>query len=179
MLQTTTEPVNIYASKYDKWIVRKNILVVTKFSKILVAVDGSESSMDAVDHAVSISRKARASLIALHVMYSPTGYVYSDNLMGMATPSSMQDLLEKCRQEFQPWFDKIKEKVYNDKIQLKTDLILTPASIVGAIIDYAEHEKVDLIVIGTRGRSGFKKMLLGSIASGVVTYAHCPVMVVK
>ena len=91
----------------------------------------------------------------------------------------MQDLLEKCRQEFQPWFDKIKEKVYNDKIQLKTDLILTPASIVGAIIDYAEHEKVDLIVIGTRGRSGFKKMLLGSIASGVVTYAHCPVMVVK
>ncbi len=38
---------------------------------------------------------------------------------------------------------------------------------------------IDLIVIGTRGRSGFKKLLLGSIASSVVTYAHCPVMVVK
>jgi nucleotide-binding universal stress UspA family protein len=36
-----------------------------------------------------------------------------------------------------------------------------------------------LIAIGTRGRSGFKKLLLGSVASGVVTYAHCPVMVVK
>jgi nucleotide-binding universal stress UspA family protein len=135
--------------------------------------------MDAVDHAVSISRKEGASLIALHVMYSPTGYAYSDYLMGVATPSSIQDLLEKYRQEFQPWFDKIKEKAYNDKIQLKTDLILTPGSIVGVIIDYAEHEKVDLIVIGTRGRSGFKKMLLGSVASGVVMYAHCPVMVVK
>ena len=42
----------------------------------------------------------------------------------------------------------------------------------------ASHN-VDLIVIGTRGRSGFKKLLLGSVASGVVTYAHCPVMVVK
>jgi nucleotide-binding universal stress UspA family protein len=167
-----------YTYKNDKWIVRK-IMVVTKFSKILVAVDGSESSMDAVDHAISISRKEGAPLIALHVMYSPTGYAFSDNVMGMATPSSIQDLLEKCRQEFQPWFDKVKEKTYNDKIQLKTDLIVTPASIVGAIIDYAEHEKVDLIVIGTRGRSGFKKMLLGSVASGVVTYAHCPVMVVK
>lgn len=44
---------------------------------------------------------------------------------------------------------------------------------------YAEKENVDLIVVGTRGRSGFKRLLLGSIASGVVTYAHCPVLVVK
>jgi nucleotide-binding universal stress UspA family protein len=42
-----------------------------------------------------------------------------------------------------------------------------------------ERENVDLVVIGTRGRTGFKKMLLGSVASDVVTYAYCPVMVVK
>lgn len=144
----------------------------------MVAVDGSESSMDAVDYAISITKKA---LIALHVMYSPVGYAYSDNMLGFVTPSSIEDLLEKCKQEFQPLFDKIKEKAYNNnnKIQLKTDLILTPTSIVGAIIQYAEDEKVDLIVIGTRGRSGIKKMLLGSVAAGVVTYAHCPVIVVK
>jgi nucleotide-binding universal stress UspA family protein len=46
-------------------------------------------------------------------------------------------------------------------------------------VEYAEEHKIDLIVIGTKGRSGIKKMLLGSTASGVVTYAHCPVMVVK
>ena len=156
-------------------------MLTAKFSKILIAVDGSESSMDAVDYALTIAKKASVSLIALHVMYSPAGYAYSDNLIGFSTSSSIEDLLEKCKQEFQPWFDKIKEKAYknNGKIQLKTDLILTPASIVGAIIQYAEHEKVDLIVIGTRGRSGIKKMLLGSVAAGVVTYAHCPVMVVK
>jgi nucleotide-binding universal stress UspA family protein len=46
-------------------------------------------------------------------------------------------------------------------------------------VEYAEEHKIDLIVIGTKGLSGIKKMLLGSTASGVVTYAHCPVMVVK
>jgi nucleotide-binding universal stress UspA family protein len=161
-------------------------MAVAKFSKILVAVDGSESSMNAAEYAISIAKREESgstSLIALHVMYSPTGYAYSeDNVLGLATtPSSIEDLLEKCKQEFQPWFDKIKQKAYNndEKIQLKTDVILSPTSIVAAITDYAERKKVDLIVIGTRGRSGFKKLLLGSVASGVVTYAHCPVMIVK
>jgi nucleotide-binding universal stress UspA family protein len=68
----------------------------------------------------------------------------------------------------------------NNKIQFKSEIIEDPISRVGsAIVDYAESENVDLIVIGTRGRTGFKKMLLGSVASDVVTYAHCPVMVVK
>jgi nucleotide-binding universal stress UspA family protein len=48
-----------------------------------------------------------------------------------------------------------------------------------ATVDYAEKEHIDLIVIGTRGRTGITRMLLGSVASGVVTYAHCPVLVVK
>lgn len=48
-----------------------------------------------------------------------------------------------------------------------------------SIVEYAEEHKIDLIVIGTKGLSGIKKMLLGSTASGVVTYAHCPVMVIK
>ncbi len=161
-------------------------MVVPKFSKILVPLDGSELSIKAAEYAISIAKKqgddsGTSSLIALHVVYSSTGYAYS---LRLVSPSSIQNLLEKCKQEFQPWFDIIKEKAYNKNdekisLQLKTDVILTTTSIVGAIIDYAEREKVDLIVIGTRGMSGFKRMLLGSVASGVVTYASCPVMVVK
>ena len=52
-------------------------------------------------------------------------------------------------------------------------------SAVSTMLDYAEEQKIDLIGVGTRGRSGIKKMLLGSIASGLVTYASCPVLVVK
>jgi nucleotide-binding universal stress UspA family protein len=64
-------------------------------------------------------------------------------------------------------------------VKLSTEVVASPTSVVPAIVDYAEKNKVDLIVVGTRGRSGFTKLLLGSVASGVVTYASCPVMVVK
>jgi nucleotide-binding universal stress UspA family protein len=58
-------------------------------------------------------------------------------------------------------------------------MLASPTSVVPAIVDYAEKNKVDLIVTGTKGRSGFTKLLLGSVASGIVTYASCPIMVVK
>jgi nucleotide-binding universal stress UspA family protein len=48
-----------------------------------------------------------------------------------------------------------------------------------AILDAAKSEKVDLIVVGSHGRSGLAKLLLGSVASHVVTHAHCNVLVVK
>ena len=57
--------------------------------------------------------------------------------------------------------------------------MISSINIAGGIVDYAEENNIDLIIIGTRGRSGFKKLLLGSVASHVVTYAHCPVLVVK
>ncbi|MGA9942188.1 MAG: universal stress protein, partial [Nitrososphaeraceae archaeon] len=64
-------------------------------------------------------------------------------------------------------------------IQTEIKVIGGPSPVPDSIIIYAENENVDLIVVGTRGRSGFKKLLLGSVASKVVTYAHCPVLVVK
>jgi nucleotide-binding universal stress UspA family protein len=47
------------------------------------------------------------------------------------------------------------------------------------MLDYAEEQNIKLIIVDTSGRSGIKKMLLGSVASGLVTYAACPVLVVK
>jgi nucleotide-binding universal stress UspA family protein len=64
-------------------------------------------------------------------------------------------------------------------VKVKTDVVVGISSVVKEIIEYAHKNKIDMIVIGSRGLSGFKKMLLGSVASGVVTYAHCPVLVAK
>jgi nucleotide-binding universal stress UspA family protein len=155
-----------------------------KFTKILVAIDGSEQSMKAAEYAIAMAKEDNnnnnnSQLIALHVLFSQTGYAYSTNLFGLVTPSSINKFLEDAKHEAQQWFDKIKEKISENEIQLKTEVVVSPTSVVAAIVDYAEHENVDLIVIGSRGRSGFKKLLLGSTASGVVTYATCPVFIVK
>ena len=62
---------------------------------------------------------------------------------------------------------------------MKTELINSHRPVDYVILEYAEEKNIDLIVVGTRGTSGFKRLLLGSVASSVVSYAHCPVMVVK
>jgi universal stress protein family protein len=77
------------------------------------------------------------------------------------------------------WFEKFNRNARENNIQLKTDLINSQRPVDYVLLEYAEKENIDLIIVGTRGRSGFKKLLLGSVASAVVKYAHCPVMVVK
>src|ERR687891_338913 len=85
------------------------------------------------------------------------------------------------KQEARKWFDEIEKKAMAEGVNVKVEIVASPTSVVPAIVDYAEKNKVDLIITGTKGRrrSGLAKLLLGSVASGVVTYANCPVMVVK
>jgi nucleotide-binding universal stress UspA family protein len=147
-----------------------------RFSKILVAIDGSKPSMDAAEYALEMARKDNASLIVLHVVTSEMGYA---DISGDISSSSIREISGVVKQESQQWFDKIKLKTDQLKIDLKTDVVLSKTNATHTIVDYADSEQVDLIVIGTRGKSGFKKLLVGSTASGVVTYASCPVMVVK
>jgi nucleotide-binding universal stress UspA family protein len=163
----------------------------SEFSKILILVDGSQPSINAADCAIALAKKERDSgkpqlLIALHVVFSQLGYAYSSagafGSSGLTTPDAVRELLEDAKNEAQQWFNKIKEKINNsnnNNIQLQTEVIVTATSIISAIVEYAKNKNVDLIITGTRGRSEFKKLLLGSVASGVIIHASCPVMVVK
>ena len=141
----------------------------TIFSKILVAIDGSDASMDAADYAISISKKYNAELYALHVIRADV------DLFGQHETS---EFMTRMRSEGEKYLDKVKFIANEKNIQIKT-VIIPSKNMSGDILDYAEENNIDLIVIGTRGRSGFKRLLLGSVASHVVTYAHCPVLVVK
>lgn len=137
---------------------------------MLVATDGSEPSMTAGNYAISVAKKYGSELIALHVIQSGT------SILGPTPPPHLIEV----KKEAQEYLEKIKYKASDgdDGIQLKTEIIASP-SVVDGIISFAEKENVDLIVVGTKGRSAIKKLLLGSVSSGVVTYAHCTVMVVR
>jgi nucleotide-binding universal stress UspA family protein len=94
-----------------------------------------------------------------------------------------QSYLNEYKKETEKWFKEIinnmkDRQILTDK-KIKTDVITTPFSIAASILNYAEERNADLIVIGTKGKSGLKKMLLGSVASDIVTYSYCPVLVIK
>jgi nucleotide-binding universal stress UspA family protein len=63
--------------------------------------------------------------------------------------------------------------------RFETAIIEAETSAASTIVNYAESKNVDLLVIGSKGRTGLKKMLVGSTASEVLKYAHCPVLVVR
>ena len=146
--------------------------------KILVTIDGSKNSKRAADYAISLAEKYNAQLIILYVLYSELGFAYS-NLLGVTTPKAIKDAIETQKDDVQKWFNEIKDKLKNTNVHVTDKIILSASSIVGEIVGFADKEKVDMIILGTRGRTGFKKLLLGSVAEGVVTHSSCPVMVVR
>ena len=144
-------------------------------SKILVAVDGSGPSLLAADKAIYLAQKHGAELIVLYIVSPNVRYGYGYPGDGVFLKESVDVAMENGRK----CVDEVKQKASGKTINVQTEVILGASSIVKEIVEYAEEHDVDLIVIGSRGLSGIKKMLLGSTASGMVTYAHCPVMVVK
>jgi nucleotide-binding universal stress UspA family protein len=150
------------------------------FSKILVAIDElykSTASTDrAVDYAANIASDYDALLIILHVIRADA------RVHGIDPPSHIIEMKKQAEASFV----KITEKLYEDSggnnkesaLKIKTDIIAS-VKIADAIVSYAKDKHIDLIVTGTRARNKFKSVLLGSVASDVVTYAHCPVLIAK
>jgi nucleotide-binding universal stress UspA family protein len=88
--------------------------------------------------------------------------------------------MNEAKIESEPWFKRIRSTIDNESlINFQTKIILSSVKVSEVIVNYSENAKAEIIVIGTRGRSGFKRLLLGSVASDTVMYAHCPVLVVK
>ena len=147
-------------------------------SKIVVPIDGSEHSMHAAEYAVKLAGLHGADLSVV-IIVNIDQYLQSLGLYRISYPDPVKKKIEEAREESQKWFAEIARNAEHEKLRIKTEVVDTPLSVVASIVNYADREKADLIVIGTRGRSGVSKMLLGSVASGVVTYSPCPVLVVK
>ena len=136
----------------------------------MVAIDGSEHSLKAAEYALDLAKSFNSKIFAITVTSVPESYHLKQ-----------EEVLEKSREmdDTKTWFEGFIHAAKTDNVELKTELINSHRPVDYVILEYAEEKNIDLIVVGTRGRSGFKRLLLGSVASSVVSYAHCPVMVVK
>jgi nucleotide-binding universal stress UspA family protein len=136
--------------------------------KILVPIDGSQFSLDAAKYAIKIAKGDNAQLICIYLITTLT--------LEYATPPTRENL----KKEAESWFNTIKDIAKTSSLsEVKTEILMDVHSIVESIVDYATIEKIDLIVMGTRGRTGLKRFLIGSVANDVVRHAHCPVLLVR
>jgi nucleotide-binding universal stress UspA family protein len=141
-----------------------------RFSKIIVAVDGSESSLNAADFAISLAARDNAELTLLTIIHTA---------LGLGHAGKPEEWHKNERMKAEELFRKIKKQGENRGIACKENIIETHMSVDGAVVNYAEEQNADLIVIGTSGMSELRKMLLGGVVTGVVRYSTCPVLVVK
>jgi nucleotide-binding universal stress UspA family protein len=139
--------------------------------KILVAVDFSDGSARAVSVALDMAAKFNARVYVLHVLHDPSdapGF-YSAKKAGKKVFRNMEQSAQEMMEAF------VKAHV---KPRRKFDVAIVPGLPPDQILRIAKREKADLIVLGTRGRSGWERLMLGSVADHVVRGASCPVLTV-
>lgn len=138
------------------------------FENILVAVDGSKHSDVAFSVAMDMAQKYGSQLFILHVFQGGTGS------STMVSPGFEDDL----RAAGQEILNSYEAKVGQRGLQ-NVRMLLGKGDAAQKIMETATEVKCGLILIGSRGRGGFKELLLGSVSHKVTNHAGCPVLVVK
>jgi nucleotide-binding universal stress UspA family protein len=145
-----------------------------QIKKILVPIDGSEYSLKAAKYAIKIAKDENAQLLCIHIITPRIPYGYSSSIP--TTDKSHTEIKDKV----QDLFDMIRQKAKNEGLSdMKTDVFVDFKSVSESILNYSANEDTDLIVIGTKGRTGLKRFLIGSVANAVIQHAHCPVLLVR
>lgn len=149
-----------------------------EIEKILVPVDGSGPSFEAASLAIEVAKRFGAQLQVLHVVKIDQS-LRALGLIGDSYSNFVEKSMEAARKEADAWFKRIGKEGEQLGVAVNADVVDTSISVVGEITNYAEKNDIDLIVMGTQGLSGFTKLLMGSVATGVVQYAPCPVLTVR
>lgn len=141
-------------------------------SRILVPVDLSEGSQTLIDYAIQLAKPFSAAIELIHA-WEPPQYVAPDLLVaapGWNSQSLEQVAVDAATKELNGLAAQLK----NAPIPIKHRVVVGEAA--STILRVAEEGKHDLIVMGTHGRRGLPRLLLGSVAQKIVARAHCPVL---
>ncbi len=138
------------------------------YKKILVPTDGSEFAKKAQKHALFLSKVSGAEIIAVSVTENNfvNGLPLDDEVY------QLNQILKERSEENLKEFDELNEE------DLKITHVIREGSPARVILEVAQEEDVDLIVMGSSGKSGFDRFIMGSVADKVVNSAKCAVLVV-
>ncbi|KGT47280.1 universal stress protein [Acinetobacter sp. HR7] len=143
------------------------------FQNILVPIDGSQTSLVAVDKAVELAKAFNSKITVVQVM-TLDPYIAAEYI----TAAQTNDLIERARTSIQQNLDEAKKRFEAAGVQVETQLL--EGQVVNTeIAKAAKTLGADLIVIGSHGRTGFKKFFLGSVAQSILGQAEIPVLVVR
>ncbi len=140
------------------------------FTKILVAIDDSQSSMNAVKYGATLANDYKASIVIVNV-------VDLSSIFKILPTKTKKQLIHFGVQESHRILDIAKKMVKNANVE--TEVIESSISAGNAIIDHSKRKGIDLIVIGAGKKSKMEKTLLGSVATKITAHATCPVLVVR
>ena len=137
------------------------------FSKILVAIDGSQSAKRAFEQSIYLASKCDSKLEVVHVVPCEFG---GDSVNTFELVEELKDKGKKILEQ-------------RKKVRSKKNILIKTFSDLGdpskIIIELAKSNDYDLIIMGSRGRSTFKELLLGSVTQKVAHHAKCPIMIVR
>jgi glycine betaine transporter len=138
---------------------------------ILVPVDFSPYSDQAITYAMALAGKLQARVTLLHVIHEiPIGV----GDMATALPYSyMQELEAEVQRSLEEQLKGVQ------RAGIRGDIMVLHGVPFQTIVDVAREQQIDLIIMGTHGRTGLSHVLLGSVAEKVVRLAHCPVLVTR
>jgi nucleotide-binding universal stress UspA family protein len=140
-----------------------------------VPLDGSELAEQAIPHARKLAQPP-AQLSLLRAM--PQEYIAAVEQAGRyASKFSTEETLAKAEAEERDYLNRVAQELQQAGYQVSTQVTRRGAA--EAILDYANHHGVDLIVIASHGRSGIRRWILGSVTQKVLHSAHIPVLVIR
>jgi nucleotide-binding universal stress UspA family protein len=145
------------------------------FQKIAVAFDGSKDSEKAVRLAASLASEFGSDVVLVHVYPSPVIGFSAASGMPIPDYGALEDAAKASGQAV---LSKGLQLARGMGLKARGELIEAP-SVVEAIVNFTTAQKSDLIVVGTRGMTGFKQMIIGSVSSGLVSHSRCPVLVAR
>jgi nucleotide-binding universal stress UspA family protein len=147
-----------------------------QLKRILVPVDFSRHSLDALEYAVALGKSFNPEIVLLFAL-EPAQFAGIGHAYGGALPVNVEMLMAEQRRLAKADLAKLEKSLVKRNVRVRA--LVAEGTPYRAIVDTADRLGADLVVMGTHGRSGLPRFFMGSVAEMVVRHAQCPVLTVR